>query len=376
LIDRPDRSLDVAWGSDHWLKDNSNTDVVLFNGRALTTFYQCGDGYVVDPMTLVTVGTLDLEAMGIRSLSAHSMVDEHTGELLFFDYATEVPYMTYGVLDAGGALKHHVPIDLPGPRLPHTLAFTQRYTILMDLPLFWDPELMKRDAHKVAFFPDLPSRFGIMPRYGDSASVRWFEAEPTYIYHICNAWEEGDDIVLDACRMRTPEPPPVTPGADISRMLAWGKLDASLYRYRFNLTTGETREEWRDDLFTEFPMINGRFAGRKSRYAYNMIMDDQSIVLRFDGLAKYDLDTGMAETWRFPAGCFASESPFAPRVGATAEDDGYVVTFVTDSATEASEIQVFDARNIGSGPVGRVKLPTRVPPGFHSCWAPAGDIQP
>jgi carotenoid cleavage dioxygenase len=374
LIDRPDRSLEVAWGSDGWLKDNSNTDVVLFNGRALTTFYQCGDGYVVDPISLETTGTLDLAAMGIRSMSAHSMVDEHTGELLFFDYSTHAPYMTYGVLGADGTLKHHVPIDLPGPRLPHTLAFTEQYTILMDLPLFWDPELMKRDAHKVSFFRDLPSRFGIIPRFGDTASVRWFEAEPTYIYHICNAWEADDEIVLDACRMRTPEPPPVAPGADISRMLAWGKLDASLYRYRFNLATGETREEWRDELFTEFPMVNGRFAGRRSRYSYNMIMDDSSSVLRFDGLAKYELDTGRSENWRFPAGWFGSESPFAPRSGATGEDDGYVVTFVTDAASDASEIQIFDARNIAQGPLGRVKVPVRIPPGFHSYWAPLSDI--
>ncbi len=374
LIERPDRSLEVAWGSDRWLKDNSNTDVVLFNGRALTTFYQCGDGYVVDPVSLATLGSLDLAALGVRSLSAHAMVDVHSGELLFFDYATQAPYMTYGVLAPDGKLKHHVPINLPGPRLPHTLAFTERHTILMDLPLFWDPELMNRDVHKVAFFRDLPSRFGIIPRYGDTASVRWFEAEPTYIYHICNAWEEGDEIVMDACRMRTPEPPPVPVGADISRMLAWGKLDASLYRYRFNLATGGTREEWRDELFTEFPMINAGFAGRKSRYAYNMIMDDSSTVLRFDGLAKYDLESGRAETWRFPAGCFASESPFAPRTDACEEDDGYVVTFVTDSATLASEIQIFDARHIADGPIGQVKLPQRVPPGFHSTWAPASHI--
>ena len=123
-------------------------------------------------------------------------------------------------------------------------------------------------------------------------------------------------------------------------------------------------------------MVNGRFAGRKTRFGYNMIMDDQSIVLRFDGLAKYELDTGTADIWRFPAGWFASESPFAPRAGASGEDDGYLVTFVTDAASEASEIQIFDARNIGSGPVGRVKLPTRVPPGFHSYWAPAADIHP
>ncbi len=373
LIDRPDRSLETAWGSDHFLKDNSNTDVVIHNGRALSTFYQCGDAYLQDPRTLEPLGRLDLASMGIRSLSAHSMVDEHTGELLWFDYSTQPPYMTYGVISAAGELVHHVPIDLPGARLPHTLAFTEHYTILMDLPLFWDPELMKNDIHKVTFFPELPSRFGIIPRHGAADSIRWFEAEPAYVYHISNAWEEGDELVLDACRMGTPEPPPIPADAsasEISRMMAWGKLDARLYRWRFNLATGETREAWRDERFTEFPMVNGRYAGRKTRYAYHMLVSQTNPTLKFTGLAKYDLDTGAAEVHEFGAGRYGSETPFAPRDGANGEDDGYLVTFVSNEADRSSELQVFDAAALSDGPVGRVKLPVTVPPGFHSCWGP------
>ena len=104
LIDRPDRDLEVAWGSDGFLKDNSNTDVVIHNGKALSTFYQCGDGYLQDPRTLEPAGKLDLAGMNVRSLSAHSMVDEHTGELLWFDYSTQPPYMSYGVISPTGEI--------------------------------------------------------------------------------------------------------------------------------------------------------------------------------------------------------------------------------------------------------------------------------
>ena len=373
LIDRPDRSLEVAWGSDHFLKDVSNTDVVIHNGQALSTFYQCGEGYLLDPRTLQSRGRLDLKSMGIRSLSAHSWVDDNTGELLFFDYSTQQPYMSYGVISPTGELKHHVPVELPGARLPHTLAFTENYTILMDLPLFWDPELMKNDIHKVTFFPELPSRFGVIPRYGAADSIRWFEAEPCYIYHISNAWEDGDEIIMDGCRMQTPEPPPIPDDAsasDISRLLAWGRLDARLHRWRFDLTTGETREEWRDDRYSEFPMANGRYWGRKTRYAYHMEISQTNVTLQMTGLIKYELDTGNAEVHNFKPGCYGSETPFAPRDGATDEDDGYLVTFVTDAADRSSELQIFDAQQVAAGPVGRVKLPVRVPPGFHACWGP------
>lgn len=60
--------------------------------------------------------------------------------------------MTYGVLAADGTLRHHVPIELPGARLPHDMAVTEHYSILMDLPLLWDPRLLQRDIHKVEFF--------------------------------------------------------------------------------------------------------------------------------------------------------------------------------------------------------------------------------
>ena len=373
LIDRPDRSLPRAWGSDGFLKDNSNTDVVIHNGHAVSTFYQCGEGYRQDPRTLEPLGRIDFKSMGIRSMSAHPMVDETTGDLMWFDYSTSAPYMTYGVISGDGRLVHHVPIDLPGPRLPHTLAFTANHTILMDLSLFWDPKLLRSDIHKVTFFPDVPSRFGIIPRFGNADSIRWFEAEPNYIYHITNAWEEGDEVVLLGCRMGTPEPPAVLPDAsatEFKRLLAWGKLDARLYRWRFNLRTGAVSEEWRDDRFTEFPMVNGQLAGRKTQFGYHMIVSQTNPTLQFTGIAKYNLESSEAEVYEFPSNCYASESPFAPRDGSTDEDDGYLVTFVTDASDNTSEIQIFDARSIPKGPIGHVELPVTVPPGFHSCWGP------
>ena len=59
---------------------------------------------------------------------------------------------------------------------------------------------------------------------------------------------------------------------------------------------------------------------------------------------------------------------FARRPGATSEDDGWVVTIVTDAERNASECWVFSAPDLERGPVARVKLPTRVPAGFHAKW--------
>ncbi len=84
-----------------------------------------------------------------------------------------------------------------------------------------------------------------------------------------------------------------------------------------------------------------------------------------------DLETGAEQRrWRYPDGVFASEAPMAPRPGATAEDGGWVVTFVSDTVRDRSECHVFDAARIDDGPIARIALPERICAGTHACWAP------
>lgn len=90
----------------------------------------------------------------------------------------------------------------------------------------------------------------------------------------------------------------------------------------------------------------------------------------FDGFVKQDTTTGVEQRYSFDEGVFGSETPFAPRVGATAEDDGYLVTFTTDVNRDVSECLVFAAQDITAGPIARVRLPERISSGTHACWMP------
>jgi hypothetical protein len=57
----------------------------------------------------------------------------------------------------------------------------------------------------------------------------------------------------------------------------------------------------------------------------------------FNGLVKHDLETGTEEVLDAPDGVFVSEAPMAPRDNSTAEDDGYLLTFVSDVPNDRSE---------------------------------------
>ena len=153
--------------SEFGIKDTSNTDLLWHNGELVSLWYNAGHPYRLDGRTLETRGYYELEGRPQRRMSAHAKVDWETGELLFFDYGDEPPYMTYGVADACGRLLHEVPIDLPGPRLPHDIGFTRNYAVLHDLPFFHDLEVLRRHRYRVlTFHRDIPTRFGIIPRRG------------------------------------------------------------------------------------------------------------------------------------------------------------------------------------------------------------------
>lgn len=354
-----------------WWKDTSNTDLVFFDKKLLSLWYLSGDPYELDPLSLETRGVEDFGGTRNCNLSAHAKVDAATDELFYFDYGTKPPYMRYGVVGSDGRVSHQVEIDIPGPRLPHDMAITENYSILFDLPLVNDPEAFGAGRHKLVFHRDWPSRFAVIPRFGTNADVKWFEADPCYFYHSVNAWEEGPadnrEIVMDVCRMERP-----TPRQDVAtsldKLISLLQLEAHMYRYRFNLSTGKTTEGYLDDANSEFPMVNLEMMGRKTRWSYNVRIADHELQL-FDGLIKYDLETGDRQIHEFGPGRYGSEAPFAPRPNPTSEDDGYVVSFVHDSEKDQSEVVVIDAQDFTAAPIARVILPQRVPLGFHGTWA-------
>ena len=363
------------------IKDTSNTDLFWYNGDIMTLWYNAGDPYRLDSQTLETKSHYDLEGRSQRRMSAHSKVDWSSGELLFFDYGDEPPFMTYGVSDPQGKLLHEVAIDLPGPRLPHDIGFTTNYAILHDLPFFHDMEVLRRHKYRVlTFHRDIPTRFGIIPRRGQGSEVRWFECQPCYILHVTNAWEDGDWVVMDGCRSLNPMPDAQPGEGELASMLAYMRLEANAYRWRFNLKTGEVREGDIDDLNTEFNKSNPIFHGVKSKYSYHQripLLHEGGHTLRFTGLVKYNNDPGQHSQWDYGPGVFGSEAVYAPKLGAdrnSQEDDGYVITLATDSNNWQSHCLVFDATDIAAGPVARVKLPHRVPSGFHATWARGEDL--
>lgn len=78
-------------------------------------------------------------------------------------------------------------------------------------------------------------------------------------------------------------------------------------------------------------------------------------------------------------GCYGSEPVFVAREADNAtveeeEDDGYLLSYVHNENTKESELLVMDAKSPSLESVAVVKLPQRVPHGFHAIFVKQSEL--
>ncbi len=343
----------------------ANTHVVAHAGKILA-LEETHLPVEVSP-ELDTAGLYDFEGKLNTAMTAHPKICPITGEMLFFGYSVFPPYITYHRVSAAGELIQSSEITVKGPTMAHDFNITRNYVVFMDLPLIWDLERGGPTAIPVRWDDDYGARLGVMPRDGSNDDVVWYEIEPSYVGHSMNAYEDGDEIVIDVCRQAhafkvdAPTAPP------------------ELYRWRIDQKSEMVYETQLDDRVVEFPRVPDERAGLAYRYGYTSefgagktrqaAIADWDIA-RMNSLRKYDLVKGTSVLHRFPDGFVTGEAVFAPSEGAIDEDDGYLLCWVNNTETSESEIHILSACHLEDDPVARIHLPARVPQGFHGSWLP------
>ena len=69
--------------------------------------------------------------------------------------------------------------------------------------------------------------------------------------------------------------------------------------------------------------------------------------------------------------CFTSEPIFVPRSPQSPEGEGFLLAVVYRHEENRSDLLILDAENVEDKPLATLKLPHRVPYGFHGNWVAA-----
>lgn len=347
-------------------RNKANTALVWHDGRLLA-LWEGGEPHTIAVPSLDTKGPHKYDGKLKHAFTAHPKVDPATGEMLFFGYNMMFkPHLQYSVVDAKGQIARTTTVELPRGVMMHDFAVSQKHTLFLDLPETFSLERAMKGQPPLRFEPELGARIGVLSRYGDGKEVKWFSITPCYVFHTLNAYEEGDEVVLLACRFK--EFPQGLNFGDAPHPAEnrLGPVGASpyLYRWRLNLKTGTVKEGPLDDVAGEFPRLNETLTGKSSRYGYLAREGGEFL----DAILKYDLTKGTREEHAFGKGRSCGEAVFVPRHGAKQEDDGWLITFVHDAPSGKGELVVVNAQDFKSPPVARVLIPARIPFGFHGLW--------
>jgi carotenoid cleavage dioxygenase-like enzyme len=337
----------------------ANTHVVRHAGKTLALM-EFSLPYEISN-DLETLGAYDFGGKLMDSMTAHPKICPATGEMHFFGSGNVFePHVIYHRADADGQLTINRPIDVPALTLMHDFALTADHVVFMDLPLLFNLSLsLTRQNER-----DLPyrwqdqygARLGVLRRDDPYGPMRWFDIDPCFVFHIANSYDNGNSVVLEV--LRYPE---------MWRDSSEFGTDAELWRWSINLDTGMVEESQLDDRGVEFPRVDDRLAGAAARY---------SVTVGSGALVRYDLQRDTASEHLFGgrgsrgAPSAPGEAVFAPAVGASDELAGWYLTYVYDPVTDGSDLVIIDASDFEGGPVARIRLPRRVPHGFHGNWMP------
>jgi 8'-apo-carotenoid 13,14-cleaving dioxygenase len=344
----------------------ANTSVIGFAGK-LWALVEAG-AYPIE---------LDRELKSIRrnnffgtlpgAFSAHPKLDPKTGELHALCYSWDTwDYVQYVVVGANGRVRRTENIALPGMTMLHDMGLTQKYAIVFDFPVLLDLPMVE-SGHPIPFRwnNEYNARVGLMPREGSATDIQWFEVTPCYAFHVVNAYDvEGGSVVMDVCRYER------TFARD--RYGSLGDALPTLDRWRLDPRNGRVTETRLDDRHQDYPRINPKYLSLPYRYAYLTMFGTG---ISYAGSIKHDLVAGTSLVQNYGEQCSASESVFVPRQEAQSEDDGWILTFVYDGSTNTSDLVILDALDFTAAPVAKVRLPQRVPFGFHGDWVPESTLQ-
>ncbi|NP_001313051.1 probable carotenoid cleavage dioxygenase 4, chloroplastic [Nicotiana tabacum] len=353
----------------------ANTSLALFGGK-LFALGESDLPYAVKLAPdgdIITLGRYDFDGKLFMSMTAHPKIDPDTNEAFAFRYGPMPPFLTYFRIEPNGTKTPDVPIfSMTRPSFLHDFAITNKFAIFSDIQIGMNPLEFITGGSPVSSDSGKIPRLGVIPRYAKNESeMKWFDVPGINIVHAINAWDEddGDTIVMVAPNILSVE-------HTLERM---DMIHASVEKVKIDLKSGMVSRQPLSTRNLDFGVINPAYVGKKNKYVYAAIGDPMP---KIAGIAK--LDVSVAEADRrdcivacrlFGEGCFGGEPYFVANNSAADEDDGYVVSFVHNEKTGESRFLVMDAKSPNLDIVAAVKLPRRVPYGFHGLFVRETDLR-
>ena len=355
----------------------ANTNTVYHAGKLLA-LNEGGHPWEVNPGDLSTVGDYDFDgALGKSQVfSAHGRTHPRTGDYINFGAGMAgmtlkgpQPCLNVYRINPQGHLFKKAQIPLANFPFAHDFVITDKYAIFFIGSIVFDGMAgvmlgNKTISDVVKYDPDINMHIYVVD-LDTMAVVKQFETGHGAMIHFGNAFERGDELVIDGMHQTGFEA-----NATLTNVFnPDSRFNGGFYmRYTLNMVDGSMREERVTETECEFPTFNTALTGSPSTVCYTACSIDNGANGFFNAIQRVDFD-GQCEMVTLPPGHYGSEPLFAAGTGSQQEDDGYLLEVVYDGYAHKSELQIYRADNI-SELVCRLPLQHHIPHQFHGFFTP------
>ena len=353
----------AAPGPRRTARDGVNTNVMQIAGK-ITAIVEAGSSPAQLDDHLETVAYTDFGGTLTAPFTAHPHEDPLTGEYHAITYDAMTPDRVWHVvLSPEGKVVRELEVPVQhGPSI-HECTITKNYVVIFDLPVtFSMKSLIAGQGFPYRWNPEHKARVGLLPKTGTADQIVWCDVDPCYVFHVANSYEDANgQVVIDSAVYETmfsegPEGPNGKP--------------LGLERWILNPGGGSVERRTIDPTAQEFPRPDERFFGQAYRYAWSIGIPDDGdpSFLGAQPLYRHDLKTGERHVHDFGQGRVPGEFVFVPRAADAPEGDGWMIGYVIDPASDTTDLVILDASDMSKPPVAAVRIPHRIPPGFHGNW--------
>lgn len=351
----------------------ANTTPLVWRGKLLA-LREDSPPIALDPLTLETQGDYRFEGtFSGQTFTAHPKIDPVSGQMIAFGFAAKGLFsrdVAYYEISPEGKVTREVWFEAPYHSMLHDFGVTQDYVVFPVIPVCGvGEEALRQGRPHYAWDSEKPIYLGVMSRSADPAEPRWFKAPTQFCSHVMNAFNDGTKIHIDVPRAEGNMFPffpefgkPWDPSKSASRLTRW-TLDMS------SGAEGFQSAQALSDFVGEFPKIDHRYQTVPYRHGWLLGFDPAR-----SRLAHVDNVRGRTSTWSADQNTSLQEPCFIPRSKSADEGDGFLVQLATRIQEMRTDVLLFDALHIEAGPLAVIRLPLRLRPGYHGCWADMSEI--
>lgn len=347
--------------------DNVNVNVVALGGDrvALT---ESPHQWIVDPDTLALTARVHYEdAEGALGMIAHPHYDFARDRVVSLGMRmgrrTEIALYEH----APSSRERRIVGAIAVQRLPylHSFGLTPRHAVVIGHPFDVNPlSLIASNRAFIDHFvwrPEQGTRLWLIDRH--TGAVRQHTAPAGFVFHVVNAFEDAERTCIDVA---------LFPDASIighlrTEQLAergFPELEPSIVRWTMRPGVEAAQSEVLLARGFEFPSVNYRKrSGERHGVAFGARIRGGGGALQ-GALVRLDLASG--ERTYEQQGFIFGEPTFVGRPGATAEDDGALLSVGSHVSEPRSAMVVLDARTLEQRAWAEVPLP--IPLGFHGSF--------